>query len=167
MQKIIISATLFLFLLAACAPLAVDAEEYAPRQGARAPLFTLTSLEGQTVNLDDYRGKNVLLTFWATWCAPCRFEMPALQDRYENTELIVLGINFDESEEAVSVFVEELALTFPILMDPGASIQKLYQVRGYPTSVMIDEDGVIQIVHIGFLDESQLNTYLMEVGISN
>lgn len=166
LQKKISLAIVLLFVLAACTPIAFDGEEFAPRQGAKAPLFNLISLEGQNVLLEDFRGQLVLMSFWATWCAPCRFEMPAMQDRYENTDLVVLGINFDESEEAVRAFVDELALTFPILMDPGASIQQLYKVRGYPTSFMIDEEGVIQIVHIGFLDEAQLDGYLLELGIS-
>lgn len=108
-----------------------------------------------------------MLNFWATWCAPCRFEMPAIQDRFDNTDLQVLAINFDESEDLVQPFVQELELTFPILMDPGAEIQKLYQVRGYPTSVFIDEQGLVQVVHIGILDENQLDGYLQDLGLVN
>ncbi len=161
-------STLVLFgiilLAAACAP---NAEEFAPVEGAKAPHFELTSLEGKTVSLEDYRGRVVLINFWAIWCAPCRFEMPAIQDRFENTELEVLAINFDESEALVRPYVEELGLTFTILMDPGGSTQQLYQVRGYPSTYLVDEDGVIQIVHIGFMDEAQLDGYLEEMGIAN
>lgn len=167
MRKRTLFILIFTFLLAACAPSVFGPEEFAPSLGARAPLFELNSLKGDHVRLEDYQGRVVLLNFWATWCGPCRFEMPAIQDRYENTELEVLAVNFDEPEDLVQSFVEELALTFPILMDPGASIQQLYQVRGYPTTYLIDEAGVIQVVHIGFMDEQQLDAYLGDLGVSN
>jgi peroxiredoxin len=155
----------FVLLLAACAPLIVEAKEFAPSQGAKAPHFDLLNMDGEAVSLADYQGSVVMLNFWATWCAPCRFEMPALQDRYENTELEILAINFDESEELVRSFAEELQLTFPILMDPGGLIQDLYKVRGYPSSYFIDEQGIIRIVQIGLMDEDQLDGYLEDLGI--
>lgn len=167
MRKRRLFILIFAFLLAACAPSVLGSEEFAPSLDARAPLFELNSLEGDLVRLEDYQGRVVLLNFWATWCGPCRFEMPAIQDRYENTELEVLAVNFDEPEDLVQSFVDELALTFPILMDPGATIQQLYQVRGYPTTYLIDEAGVIRVVHIGFMDEQQLDAYLVDLGVSS
>ena len=93
--------------------------------------------------------------------------MPAIQARFENTDLAVLAVNFDESPERVQAFVDELGLTFPTLLDPGGDIQLLYQVRGYPTTYLVDEEGTIQIVHIGFMNEDQLDGYLTELGLLN
>lgn len=167
MKKVFSILLLTSFVLAACTSGPISADEVAPREGAIAPPFSLQNIDGEVVNLADFAGQTVMLNFWATWCAPCRFEMPDIQDKFETTDLKVLAINFDESEDLIHPFVDELGLTFPILLDPGAEIQKLYQVRGYPTSVFINGDGIVQIMHIGFIDESQLDGYLQELGISN
>ncbi len=139
----------------------------APEIGALAPDFELLTITGESIRLDDLRGQVVLLNFWATWCAPCRLEMPHLQNRFElfSPDLVVLAVNFDEPAQDVGAFVLELGLTFPTLLDPGALVQDLYRVRGYPTSVFVDRDGVIQIIHIGILTEGQLDDYLAQVGI--
>ena len=139
----------------------------APEKGALAPDFTLQGLNGDQVNLNDFRGKDVLINFWATWCGPCRIEMPTIQARFEqhNPNLAVLAVDFDEPAPQVQAFVDELGLTFDVLLDPGGEIQKLYQVRGYPTSVFVDQDGVVQIVHIGIVTESQLDGYLSDLGL--
>jgi peroxiredoxin len=138
-----------------------------PSLDAPAPDFELSTLSGESIQLEDYRGKIVLLNFWATWCAPCRLEMPALQSRYEehNGKLAVVAINNAESPEDVQAFVDELDLSFDILLDPQAEAQRLYQVRGYPTSFLIDADGVIRTQHIGLMTEGQLDGYLKELGL--
>jgi peroxiredoxin len=138
-----------------------------PSLGAPAPGFELSSLSGETIQLEDYRGKIVLLNFWATWCAPCRLEMPAFQSSAEiyGDELAVVAINNAESPGDVQTFVTELGLTFDVLLDPEAEVQRLYSVRGYPTSVLIDADGIIRIQHIGLMTEDQLEGYLQELGI--
>ena len=151
----------------ACSASAGEGIEFAPTVGANGPLFELESVEGERVSLEAERGKVVLLNFWATWCGPCRLEMPAIQDRFENTELDVLAINFDETEGQIQSFVDELGLTFRVLKDPGGDIQQLYQVRGYPTTFILDEEGVVRVQHIGFLDESQLDGYLKDLGLIN
>lgn len=137
----------------------------APTVGSLAPDFELTDAQGNPVRLSDHRGQPVLLNFWATWCGPCRLEMPAIQERYEAHELTVFAINFDESADQVRQFGEELGLTFPLLLDPGGVIQQLYRVRGYPTSMFLDEEGIVQALHIGIMTESQLDGYLMDVGL--
>jgi peroxiredoxin len=126
------------------APEPVATLAIAPDVGALAPDFRLRSVEGRSVHLVDYRGQVVLLNFWATWCGPCRIEMPAIQDRYERYReqgLVVLAVNFDEPAQQVAAFRDDLGLTFPILLDPGARVQDLYRNRGYPT-FFVDRGGV-------------------------
>ena len=138
-----------------------------PSLDAPAPGFELTSLTGESIQLADYGGKPILLNFWATWCAPCRLEMPAFQSRFDKYqgELAVVAVNNAESPEDVQAFVDELNLTFDILLDPEAEVQRLYLVRGYPTSVLIDANGIIRIQHIGLMTEDQLDSYLQELGV--
>ncbi len=141
----------------------------APEIGAQAPDFALRDLEGNEVRLSDYRGKTVLLTFWATWCGPCRLEMPAFEERYlelKDDGFTVLGLNYDEPVEDVSGFRDELGLSFPLLLDPGGSVQRLYRIRGYPSSIFVDPQGVVRVVHIGLITEGQLSDYLVELGYS-
>lgn len=135
--------------------------------GEEAPEFELFDLEGEPVRLSDHRDHVVLVNFWATWCGPCRIEMPAIQERYEryrDAGLTVLAVDFDESAEAVRAFGDELGLTFPLLLDPGGVIQRRYRILGYPTSVFIDGGGVIRAVHIGLMNEKQLDGYLADLG---
>lgn len=140
---------------------------YAPEKGSFAPEFELESLSGDPVSITSFRGKAVLLNFWATWCGPCRVEMPALQARHEQfgDKLAVIAIDFDEPKDAVQAFADELGLTFTMLLDPGGEVQNVYRVRGYPTSVFLDENGVVQIVHIGIMSDDQLDAYLQELGV--
>ena len=142
--------------------------EVAPVEGSIAPDFKLRNLDGEEVQLSDFHGHPVLINLWATWCGPCRLEMPAIQDRFELYEehgLIVLAVDFDEPISAVHSFRDELGLTFQILLDPGANVQKLYRNRNYPTSFFIDEMGVIQVHHIGVMTEEQLDVNLAEIGV--
>jgi len=137
--------------------------------GNMAPEFELQAADGTAVRLDDYLGDVVLLNFWATWCAPCRIEMPLLQSTFETFEeqgLTVLGIDFDESADLVTAFGDELGLSFPLLLDPGGKIQQQYRVRGYPTTVVLDREGRIQSYHIGVLTKSQLEGYLENAGLT-
>ncbi len=139
----------------------------APEIGAQAPDFALRDLRGNEVRLSEYRGRTVLLTFWATWCGPCRLEMPAFEDRYQELKgdnFIVLGVNYDEPVEDVRAFGDELGLSFPLLLDPGGSVQRLYRIRGYPSSIFVDPQGVVRIVHLGLITEGQLRDYLVELG---
>jgi peroxiredoxin len=135
--------------------------------GSPAPQFELQSLSGEHIKLSDFHGRTVLINFWATWCGPCRLEMPAIQSRYERygDELVVLAVNFDEEAPLVQQFTDELGLTFPVLLDPGGEVQRLYRVRGYPTTVFVDADGLIEIQHIGLMTEKQLDGYLAQAGV--
>jgi peroxiredoxin len=135
--------------------------------GAQAPDFELSDVDGNRVRLSDFKGKPVLLNFWATWCLPCKIEMPVLDDRYGKNRgrLEVLAINFDEPKEIVQEFASDLGLSLNVLLDPGGVVQGLYGVRGYPTSFLVDRTGIVRIHHIGLLTEGQLDKYLNEVGL--
>lgn len=142
--------------------------QVAPEEGALAPGFSLENVRGEVIDLDDLLGQPVLINFWATWCAPCRIEMPIIQDRFERYEedgLVVLAVDFDEPMEDVTFFGDELGLTFELLLDPGGNIQSLYRILGYPTSFFVDRDGLIRAQHIGVLTEGQLDNYLGEIGL--
>ena len=93
--------------------------------------------------------------------------MPAFQDRYEQYagDLRILAVNFDEPRADVQAFADDLSLTFDVLLDPGGEVQRLYQVRGYPTTVLVDADGVVRVLHIGLMTENQLDQYLSELGL--
>lgn len=137
-----------------------------PVVDARAPDFTLNTVSGERVRLSEFRGQPVLINFWATWCGPCRIEMPFIQDRYEEYRdegFVVLAINFDESRAQVEAFGEELGLTFPLVLDPGAEVQRLYRNRSYPTSFFVDEQGIIRAHHIGVMTAAQLDENLVKI----
>lgn len=165
MRKFPLIAFLLILLTTACTVAVTSAGETGTGVGSRAPAFELESLSGGMLGLDDFRGEVILINFWATWCGPCRLEMPAIQQRYEDTDLVVLAVNFDEPRDQVQDYIDELSLSFPVLLDPGGAIQLLYQIRGYPTTYFVDEEGIIQIVHIGFMADEQLDGYMSDMGL--
>ncbi len=139
-----------------------------PNIGSPAPNFALKDLDGNMIYLEETLGKVVLLNFWATWCGPCRVEMPFFERTYaefKDEDFVVLAVDFDEPIEAVRAFKEELNLNFPILLDPGGEVQRTYRVLGYPTSVLIDREGLIHAIHVGIMTEAQLDDYLGELGV--
>jgi peroxiredoxin len=131
-----------------------------PDLGSTAPDFVLDTLDGETVTLSDLRGQVVIINLWATWCVPCREEMPALESAwvdYQERGLVVLAVNQGESAERVRSFVDEQGWTLPVLLDPDEILRSLYQPRGYPTTYFIDRNGVIrEIVFGGTLDEAAI-----------
>jgi len=138
------------------APAASSSEEIeAPRVGFRAPDFSLPLADGSAnVTLSELRGQPVLINFWATWCSPCRAEMPAIQkmyDEYQGRGFIVLGINSasGDAREDILAFIQEYQLSFPILVDGNDQVFQQYQVRGLPTSIFVDADGKIQDIVVG------------------
>lgn len=139
-----------------------------PAIGKQAPDFTLTNLEGETVRLSDLYGKPIAINFWATWCSPCVFELPIFQEHYlkngENFE--ILAVNNQESQSIVEPFVDEMGLTFDILLDLDGEVAVLYQVVGFPTTYFIDSEGIIRVKHIGVMNEDQFLGYIKQVGIS-
>jgi peroxiredoxin len=147
-----------------------DSAQFGMKIGALAPDFLLEDVAGEEYQLSDYRGKVVLLNFWATWCGPCLVEMPLLQSEYQAYKgdgLLVMAINNGESHDIVTAFGDENDLTFPLLLDPGSVVQRLYEIHGYPSSVFIDKEGHIRLVHIGLLQKRQLAGYLDELGFGS
>ena len=130
--------------------------DYGPKVGEVAPDFQFPTLRGNSVKLSDYRGKVVFLNIWATWCPPCREEMPsmeALYQRLKGRDFEMLAVSIDrKGEEAVGPFVEKYGLTFPVLLDPDNKIYLLYKLTGIPETFIIDRDGVILFKMIGAQD---------------
>lgn len=147
---------------------ASSAEETGLDQGDLAPDFELTTLDGKTVKLSDYRGKTVLLNFWASWCPPCRSEMPHMQTYYteqsEADNVEILAVNMTKTEknkqQSAEEFVEEYQLSFPILLDKQSEIMKAYLVKVYPTTYIINEEGVIKDKMMFPLDDKLLKESL-------
>jgi peroxiredoxin len=130
---------------------ATGADEAADRLGilspaakAVAPDFTLEDPSGAPVSLRDFRGKIVLVNFWATWCVPCRAEMPAMEQLYQEFQgqgFVLVAVNFKDGAEQVGAFGRELHLTFPLALDGKGTVASAYGVRGLPSTYLIDRDG--------------------------
>ncbi len=136
--------------------------------GAVARNFRLASADGSTLTLSDLRGRPVLVNFWATWCAPCRAEMPEFErvHRRLGDRLQVLAVNQNESRGQVAGFFQELGLTFPTVIDKGAKVSEAYRLFGLPATYLIDERGVIRSVKFGpFADEAEIEKSLKTVGL--
>lgn len=131
--------------------------------GNLAPEFQAITDSGETIALADLRGQIVLLNFWATWCGPCRVEMPAFEQQFRaraKDGFTILAVNNAEPLDAVRDFRAELGLTFPLALDPSGAIQTQYGVFSYPTSLLLDRDGVIIARHFGMLTADQLDQLL-------
>ncbi|MBZ0289502.1 MAG: TlpA family protein disulfide reductase [Anaerolineae bacterium] len=131
--------------------------------GGGVPNFTANTLTGETVRLSDYQGQVVMLNFWATWCPPCRAEMPTIQaayDRYHDQGFAVLAINNAEPADQIQPFASALDLQFPIVLDTRAELQETFGINGYPTSLFIAPDGEIYRTHNGMLTDQQLEAYI-------
>ena len=118
-----------------------------------APDFTLKSLEGSNLRLNEYRGQVVLIDFWASWCGPCRQEMPLLDrlhNRYEDTGFAVLGVNVEGVVAPAADIVATTNVTFPVLMDDGQTVSEIYNLQAMPSTVVVDRDGVIRYIHLGY-----------------
>jgi peroxiredoxin len=129
--------------------------------------FSLVDLEGNVVSLGDFHGRPVILNFWATWCAPCRLEMPELQaaySQYQGDGLVILALNQEESPQLVrEFFYDDMGLTFTPLLDSEGTVANLYGVnRLFPSSFFINADGQITAIHRGMLVASQIEAYLAE-----
>lgn len=136
------------------------------KKGNKAPDFVLTNLDEQPLKLSDFTGKKVILNFWATWCPPCRAEMPHMEKFYKDYEkdVVVLAVNLTHTEkkgDGVNTFVEDFGLTFPVVMDVKGDVSSTYQVFAYPTSYIIDSQGIIQEIF-----EGAINYDIMKKAIS-
>jgi thiol-disulfide isomerase/thioredoxin len=138
-------------------PLAADTG--APQEGSSAPEFRLTTLDGREVRLSDYHGSVVLLNFWATWCGPCRQEMPLFEQAQRDHAadgLVVLAVNVEEGVGKVRPFVERLSLTYTIALDEKGMVSRRYRVRSFPTTYFIGRDGRIEGRRVGEYSRSIL-----------
>jgi len=140
-----------------------------PMVGQPAPELNLTALDGSTLTVGQFRGHPLIVNYWATWCEPCKAEMPLFQRSYEKygPGLAVLAVNGGEDPQDVSRFVKEFALSFPIALDPDYKAEAGFGVMAYPTTIFIDSDGIIQARQIGQLDSRLLDAYLELIGVGN
>jgi peroxiredoxin len=137
-----------------------------PEPGHRAPDFVLRSLKGSNVRVQNLRGHPILVNFWATWCGPCRSEMPDIQEvhrRYRSEGLVVLAVTSEVSSAEVRDFADKLDIDFPILLDSSGKVAEAYGVQGLPTSFFIDSEGIIQEVYLGSMSRSVIEDNLSTI----
>jgi len=173
-RRVLLIATLvaglvWIFISADRAGTSTAGEIPAPHEGFLAPDFTLRNSDGEIVTLSNLHGQAVLVNLWATWCPPCRAEMPAIQkmyDEYKDQGLVVLAINMTYQDNAAAVlpFTQEYKLTFPILIDDTGDVGDKYELRSLPSSFFINRDGFIQEVVIGGpMSEALLRTRIEKI----
>lgn len=134
----------------------------------KAPNFTLKSNTGKNIKLSELRGQVVLLNFWASWCGPCRQEMPLLeklQQRYSALGFTVLGVNVEEDSSKAKTLLKDIRVSFPILFDTQNTVSKQYKVSAMPSTVMIDRDGNMRYLHKGYKpgDEAQYKKWVKQL----
>jgi peroxiredoxin len=138
---------------------------------AKAPDFALRSLDGPNLRLQEQRGQVVMVNFWATWCGPCRIEMPhlaRLYEKYRASGFQLLGINIDEDPHQAAAVATKLGVRFPVLLDTEKKVSKLYDLSTMPSTVLIDRDGRVRYIHRGYRDgyeetyEKQIRELLKE-----
>jgi peroxiredoxin len=118
-----------------------------------APDFTLPRMDGSALRLGEQRGQVVMLNFWASWCAPCKQEMPHLNrlyDKYRDAGFVLLGVNVDDDPRKANEAAARMGLRFPVLLDGGKTVSRLYDLNAMPTTVVIDRDGRVRHVHQGY-----------------
>ncbi len=118
-----------------------------------APDFTLKSMSGENLRLEEFRGKVVLINFWASWCGPCRQEMPILDrihQRYKPTGFSVLGINVESDPRKARKIAERVGVAFPLVLDQSQTVSKAFDVQAMPYTVLLDRDGMVRYIHAGY-----------------
>ncbi|MBK6794239.1 MAG: TlpA family protein disulfide reductase [Anaerolineales bacterium] len=131
-----------------------------------APELSLTTLEGEPVSLSDYLGSVVLVNLWATWCPPCREEMPTLQAFYEDYKsegFVLIAIDQGETSQLVNPFVQEFGLEFPVWLDPASTAGYVFKTMNLPSSYVIDRTGQVRLMWIGGIAKKNLEKYVPEV----
>ena len=134
--------------------LSVPASQAAmPKIGAAAPDFALRSSSGKNLKLSEHRGEVVMVNFWATWCGPCRQELPLLNrlhEQYRKAGFTLLGVNIDDRPDAAQSMAKKLGISFPILFDTEKQVSRLFDVNAMPSTLLIDRDGKIRYIHLGY-----------------
>lgn len=173
MRRVLLLVTACLLLASCSRPVGQDLPPGAPvrvkaAEGFRAPDLTAIDVQtGQTVKLSDLRGQPVFLNFWATWCGPCKIEMPAMEQFHReagpNLRILAVGQTPWETQEQLAAFAKQRGLTFPILYDGGAAADA-YGVVGVPTSFFIDGDGIIRAAYPGALSDEKMRALAAAAG---
>jgi peroxiredoxin len=136
-----------------------------------APDFTLRRMDGPNLRLQEQRGQVVMVNFWATWCGPCKIEMPHLNkiyEKYRSSGFVLLGVNIDDNARAATDLATKLGLKFPVLLDTDKAVSRLYDLGSMPATVLIDRDGRVRHLHRGYkegveaLYEQQVRALLKE-----
>lgn len=139
----------------------------APEVGKPAPDFALPDVDGNVVRLSDFRGKTVVMNFWATWCPPCRREFPELVELYDANKdrgLVVLGVDLQEPANQVRRFAEDFGAKYPIVIDLDAEVAGQYRLLGLPTTWFVDSQGILRAQHVGLLTDDIIADKLSETG---
>ena len=139
--------------LLVAAALAIAPALSAGDAGGPAAAFSLKSRTGGEVSLSSLKGKVVLINFWATWCGPCRKEMPLLEQihkKYAPLGFTMLGVNVEEDTRLMDTFLKDVPVTFPVLLDPANGVSKLYNVSAMPSTVIVDRKGNVRFIHQGY-----------------
>ena len=121
--------------------------------GVEAPDFTLDALSGSKVRLQDLRGRVVMINFWASWCAPCRLEMPhlvRLHEKYRSAGFTLLGVNIDEDRKVGAAMAERVGVKFPVLFDTDKKVTRLYDMGAMPATLIVDRKGRVRFAHLGY-----------------
>ena len=149
-------------IAAIVAALAVSLPALAGPPAGPAPAFSLASRAGQDVSLAQYKGQVVMLNFWASWCGPCRQEMPLLESiyrKYGKMGFTMIGVNVEPDSNAANEWLKATPVSFPILYDRDSKVSKLYDVAGMPSTVIIDRTGKLRVLHRGYKPGDE-NEYL-------
>ena len=148
----------------ACTP-AATAASASPTAGQPAPDFALKSMSGPNLRLSELRGHVVMINFWATWCGPCREEMPKLNEiyrLYHNVGFDLLGVNIDDTSDRATDMARTLGVTFPVLFDESKSVARSYAVSTMPMTILVGRDGTVRYLHQGY-ERGYEQTYLDQV----
>ncbi len=140
--------------------------EPAPVKGHPAPEISLLSTTGERINLSDFRGKPVVINFWATWCTPCRIETPELQElhRERGDEIVIFSVNATQQDGGdIEGFMQEFGMTFPVMLDTDGQAFKDYGVYGLPTTIFVNKHGVIHEVFTGLVNKAIIESKIPDL----
>lgn len=149
------AASLLLCLATAVSPAGANVTPQSP-----APDFTLKGIDGRNLRLQEQRGQVVLVNFWATWCGPCRQEMPHLNrlyDKYRGSGFTLLAVNIDDDPRTAVATAAKMGLRFPVLLDTDKTVSKRYDLGSMPATVLIDRDGKVRFLHRGYREGMELS----------